>query len=246
MLDLHCHILPGVDDGPATLAEALQLARFCVADGITHVTATPHCHPHLRILRPQVLAEVARFTVELRRADVPLTVLPGSEIQLADSAVYYRDYEVGLYCHLGDGRDFTLLELPWDHSRYPADAPKVVAWLRGRGMTPIVVHPERQHYFRDVPGRLQALVDGGAMIQLTVDSFLGNFGPIAKAEADRLLRSYPDVVLASDAHNCTDRCSGLSAGYALVRERYGADRADDLRARSERILAKLVAGTKET
>jgi protein-tyrosine phosphatase len=242
MLDLHCHILPGVDDGPTTLDEALALARFCVADGITHVTATPHCHPHLRVLRPQVLADVKRFNIELQRAGVPLTVLPGSEIQLADSAVYYRDFEAGLYCHLGDGRDFTLLELPWDHRQYPADAPQVVAWLCGRDMTPIVAHPERQSYFRDVPGRLQALIDAGALLQLTVDSFLGNFGPIAKAEADRLLRAYRDVVLASDAHNCTDRCSGLSAGYALVRERYGPERADDLRSRSDRILAKLVGG----
>src|SRR5216683_2621965 len=112
MLDLHCHILPGVDDGPATLAEALALARFCVADGITHVTATPHCHRHLRLLRQRILPEVVRFNEELRRADVALTVLPGSEIQLTDAPAYRRDFEARLYCHLGDGPDFTLLELP--------------------------------------------------------------------------------------------------------------------------------------
>ncbi len=242
MLDLHCHILPGIDDGPETLDEALDLARFCVRDGITHVTATPHCHPYLRTLRKRILPEVARFNEELRRADVPLTVLPGSEIQLTDAAAYRRECAAGLYCHLGDGPDYTLLELPWDQRKYPADADKVVAWLRGRGMTPIVAHPERQSYFRDVPGRLQALVDAGALIQLTVDSFLGNFGPIAAGEADRLLRTYADVILATDAHNTSGRCSGLSAGYALVRERYGPDRADDLRGRSERILERLLAG----
>jgi protein-tyrosine phosphatase len=242
MLDLHCHILPGVDDGPATLAEALKLARKSAADGITHITATPHCHQHTRLLRPQILPAVARFNGELRRADVPLTVLPGSEIQLTDSAAYRRDFEAGLFCHLGDGRDFTLLELPWDGRKYPADAADVVAWLRGGGMTPIIAHPERHAYFRDVPGRLAALVGAGALLQLTVDSFLGNHGPTPVGEADRLLRAYAEVVLATDAHHPDDRCSGLSAGYALVRERYGAGRADDLRARADHILQKLVGG----
>ncbi len=241
MLDLHCHILPGVDDGPTTLDEALALARFCVADGITHITATPHCHKYLRFLRPQILPAVQRFNDALHNADVPLTVLPGSEIQLTDATAYRRDCEAGLFCHLGDGPDYTLLELPWDHRQYPADAGQVVTWLRDRGMTAIVAHPERQSYFRDVPGRLQALVDAGAILQLTVDSFLGNFGPIAETEADRILRTYPQVVLATDAHNTGDRCSGLSAGYAMVRERYGAERANDLRARSDGILATLLA-----
>jgi protein-tyrosine phosphatase len=241
MLDLHCHILPAVDDGPATLDEALALARFCVADGITHVAATPHCHRHLRLLRPDILPAVARFNAELGRAGVPLTVLPGSEIQLTDPAAYRRDCQAGLYCHLGDGPDFTLLELPWDDRQYPAGAGQVVAWLRARGLTPIIAHPERHGYFRDVPGRLQALVDAGALLQLTVDSFLGNHGPRPQAEADRLLRAYRDVVLATDAHHPGERCSGLATGYALVRERYGADRADDLRARSDRILATLLS-----
>src|SRR4051794_17777884 len=75
MLDLHCHILPGVDDGAASLEEALAMARFCVRDGITHLVATPHCHRHLRLLRADILPHVARFNEELARAQVPLTVL---------------------------------------------------------------------------------------------------------------------------------------------------------------------------
>jgi protein-tyrosine phosphatase len=240
MLDLHCHILPDVDDGPVTLDDSLAMARFCVRDGITHITATPHCHRQLRLLRADILPQVAHFNEELARAGVPLTVLPGSEIQLTDSADFRRDVEAGLFCHLGDGRDFTLFEVPWNGRLYPEDAPEVVAWLRDRGMTPILAHPERHPFFRDVPGRLQALVDAGAILQLTVDSFLGNHGADAEVAADRLLRTYPDMVLASDAHNNTTRCSGLSAGYDLVRQRYGADRAGDLRARADRILQTLL------
>jgi protein-tyrosine phosphatase len=90
MLDLHCHILPGIDDGAASLQEALAMARFCVADGIAHITATPHCHRHLRLLRADILPHVARLNEALDRAGIPLTVLPGSEIQLTDTAAYRR------------------------------------------------------------------------------------------------------------------------------------------------------------
>src|ERR1700682_1530937 len=108
MLDLHCHILPRVDDGAASLDEAVAMARFCVQDGITHVVATPHCHRHCRLLRDAILPHVARLHRELSAAGAPLTVLPGSEIQVTDAADYRREFEAGLYCHLGDGSAFTL------------------------------------------------------------------------------------------------------------------------------------------
>jgi protein-tyrosine phosphatase len=240
MLDLHCHILPAVDDGPASLDEALAVARFCVRDGITHVVATPHCHHFLRLLRADVLPHVARFNAELARVGIPLTVLPGSEIQATDTAAYRRDFEAGLYCHLGDGRAYTLLEFNWKERLYPADAPELIRWLKGQGMTPIVAHPERHGYFQSDPARLRALADAGAWLQVTVDSLLGNHGPAPRAAGEAVLHEYPEAVLATDAHN-PRRCSGLSAGYAWVRDRLGAARAEDLRARADRILAALPA-----
>ena len=123
MLDLHCHILPGVDDGAESLDEALAMARFCVRDGITHVTATPHCNRTCRLLRLDVLPHVARLNEELAKAGIALVILPGSEIQVTDTAAYRRDFEAGLYCHLGDGRTFTLLEFGWKEELYPADGP---------------------------------------------------------------------------------------------------------------------------
>src|SRR5262245_8477709 len=102
MLDLHCHILPGVDDGAANLAESLVMARFCVADGITHVVATPHCHQNTRLLRRDILPRVSDLREQVARAGVPLIVLPGSEIQATDTATYRREFQAGLYCHLGD------------------------------------------------------------------------------------------------------------------------------------------------
>src|SRR2546421_12695894 len=122
MLDLHCHILPGIDDGAASLDEALAMARLCVQDGITHIAATPHCHKRLRLLRPDILPQVADLNDALARAGLPLKILPGSEIQVIDTTAYRDDYEAGLYCHLGDRRDFTLLEFGWIPEQYPPDA----------------------------------------------------------------------------------------------------------------------------
>jgi len=220
------------------LDEALAMARFCVRDGITHVVATPHCHRHCRLLRRDVLPHVARLNEELARAGVPLFVLPGSEVQVTDSAAYRREFEAGLYCHLGDGRTFTLLEFNWNGELYPSDAPELVAWLRLQGMTPIVAHPERHRFFADDPGRLRALVAAGAWLQITVDSLLGNHGRDPEASGEELLRAYPDAVLATDAHNLR-RCSGLSAGYTWVQQRLGVGRAEELRGRADQVLATL-------
>jgi protein-tyrosine phosphatase len=239
MIDLHCHILPGVDDGPVSLDEALWLARFCVSDGITHVVATPHCHRHLRLLRADVLPHVARFTEALRREGIALLVLPGSEIQLTNVAAYRADYESGVYCHLGDDPAFTLLEFPWQERLVPEGAAGQVAWLRQRGTTPIVAHPERHSYFRDDPDRLSALTEAGAWLQITVDSLLGNHGPLSREAAEDFLRTYPVAVLATDAHN-RERCSGLSAGYEWVRACLGGARADDLRQRADHVLRHLM------
>jgi len=239
MLDIHCHILPNVDDGPNTLDESLELARFCVTDGITHVIATPHCHRHCRLLRADILPRVAAFNDRLKEAGVPLTALPGSEIQLTNVAAYQVDYGRGVYCHLGDDPRYSLLEFPWSERHFPAGAAEHVAWLHEHGTTPIVAHPERHGFFRNDPNRLSAFVDAGAWVQITVDSLLGHFGPEAQVAGEEFLQSYPVAVLATDAHN-RQRCSGLSVGYGFVRDRFGAQRADDLRDRADAVLRHLL------
>jgi protein-tyrosine phosphatase len=239
MLDLHCHILPGIDDGATSMDEALAMARFCVRDGITHVVATPHCHRHTHLLRADILPHVARLNKELTEVAVPLTVLPGSEVQVTDTAAYRNEFAAGLYCHLGDRPTFTLLEFNWKPEVYPIDAPALVAWLHEQGTTPIVAHPERHSFFQTDPGRLWSLVEAGAWLQVTVDSLLGNHGSTPQSFGEELLRTYQEVVLATDAHNLR-RCSGLSAGFAWVRERLGPQRAGELRVRAEQVLSTLI------
>jgi len=239
LLDLHCHILPNVDDGAFSLEESLGMARFCVQDGISHVVATPHYHRYTRVLRAEILRHVSRLNDALAEAAVPLTILPGSEVQVTDTSEYRRDFEAGVFCNLGDGRAFTLLEFGWQDELYPPEAPGLIAWLRGRGVTPIVAHPERHWYFVQDPVRLRALVEAGAWLQVTVDSLLGNNGSASQSSGEELLRTYADVLLATDAHNLR-RCSGLSAGFAWIRDRLGVARSEDVRARADRVLSALL------
>jgi protein-tyrosine phosphatase len=231
--------LPGVDDGCESMEESLALARLLVADGMTHVVATPHCHRQFHWLRAEILPRVARLNDAFATAEIPLAVLPGSEIQVVDSAEYRREFDAGLYCHLGDGDAFTLLEFSWHSDRYIPDAAELIGWLRSHGMTPIVAHPERHEYFSDEPDRLVALVEAGAWLQLTVDSLLGNHGPRAEASGEKILREHREIVLATDSHHLR-RWSGLSPGFAWVESRLGRGRVDDLKARAAGILSRLL------
>ncbi len=140
MVDLHCHILPGVDDGAVNLEQALAMARICVEDGVTHVFATPHCHSFLRLLKTDIVPRVEHLNRELATAGIGLTVLPGSEIQVVDVSEYRRDYEAGVFCHLGGTKSFTLFELSWTRSAFAPDAADLVRWLRERGTQPILAH----------------------------------------------------------------------------------------------------------
>ena len=240
MLDLHCHILPDLDDGPETLEEALEVARFCVADGITHVVATPHCHSMLHLLRADILPRVTEFQAELDRAEIPLHIFPGSEVRTSDIALFRREYEQGLLCHLGDDPAYSLLEFSWRAEDYPDDAPAHIGWLLERGTQPIIAHPERHSFFQHERERLHALVEAGAWLQITVDSMLGNNGERPQRAAEDYLLFYPDCVLATDAHRLS-RCSGLSRGYDLVGQQLGDGRVADLHERSELVLKHLSA-----
>lgn len=240
MIDLHCHILPCVDDGSRSLDESLVMARFCVADGITYITATPHCSAKRRLFRQQIIPAVVQLNADLQAAKEPLTILPGSEINVVSSIEYKREFGEGIYCHLGDKKLYTLFEFGWRARTYPNDAPELISWVRKQGMIPIVPHPERHIFFREKPELVKALVDAGAWIQITVDSLLGNHGEDAKTFGDNFLKMFPEAILATDAHR-TNRCSGLSAGYKWVSDNHGQQRSDDLRDRANLIKTALLA-----
>lgn len=239
MIDLHCHLVPGVDDGSGSIDESLAMARLLVQDGVTHVVATPHFNRSMRVPRSVVLEQVPLLSRELARAGIPLNVLPGSEVQVIEASDYRRRFQAAEFCHLGDGDAYTLLEFSWDSGRYPLDAPDLMRWIRAQGLRPIVAHPERQEWSVDDPQRVSELIEAGAWIQINVDSLLGNNGPEALEAADDLIGGHSDVVLSTDAHS-RHRCSGISPGLAYVKRRFGSKRAAEMVERANLVLTALV------
>jgi len=199
LVDLHAHIMPGVDDGPQTLEEALAMARAALADGVGQIVATPH-------VRDSGLTreEFSRRLEDLRRAladhRVDVEVHPGAEVSLEPDI--FRWLAEGLAWPIASTR-YVLVELPF--FAFPPYTDEVIFRLQVEGYKPILAHPERNAFLAAKPERLQALVERGVLVQITAASVLGGFGAQAKSAAVAFLERGLVHVLASDAHSAAHR-----------------------------------------
>lgn len=239
MIDIHCHILPAVDDGPRSLNESLAMLSKAENDGITHIVATPHCNQNLHLFRPEIMPQVMRLNEQAQKHDMKIVVLPGSEIALYNVELYRHNYSEGRYCHLGDAPEYSLLEFPWQRDRFPNGATELMSWLCEQGTRPIIAHPERTPALRENRDIIRSFVEAGALLQITVDSMLGNMSPTARNAARELMEEHENIVLATDSHSL-NRSSGLRIGYATVREWFGSAREADIRARTNSILQHIL------
>src|SRR5512138_3499510 len=158
MIDLHCHILPGVDDGPATLEEAVEMCRIAEADGIRTIVATPHFRPGTYEFddREQALGSLRS---EVLRRGIGVTVLAGADVTVTPELPLYLAQQPHLTIN-GTGR-YVLAELP--HDAVPARWDDFLLSLRSRGITPILTHPERNHWFLGRPDALYSYVLAGGL-----------------------------------------------------------------------------------
>jgi protein-tyrosine phosphatase len=214
VIDLHSHILPGVDDGPRTLEGALDLARAAVAAGTRTILATPHVNVDDSVDAERVAAGLEVLRPALAAAEIPLEVLPGGEIaiwrlaDLDDAAL--RALSLG-------GGPYLLIESPF--SPVVGDFEPIVLDLLMRGHRVLLAHPERCPAFQRAPARLERLVAGGVLVQVTSGSMTGDFGSTVRRFTATLLREGIAHVVASDAHDAVKRPPGLAAGFAaLARE----------------------------
>lgn len=208
MIDLHTHILPGVDDGVRTEDEAVEFARLAARDGIRTLVATPHCRDGFyRNEREGVLAGVALLRERLVRDGVDLEVLPGAEVHIApDLVTKIRD---GRAPTLADNGKTLLLELSM--SQYPVELEQLIFRLQVAGIVVLLAHPERIRYFQEDVRRYERVVGQGAFGQLTTGSVLGQFGERTREFSENLLRRRLVHVLSSDAHNVRGRPPVLGA-----------------------------------
>jgi protein-tyrosine phosphatase len=211
--ELHFHLLPGVDDGPATMEESLALARAAVADGTHTIVTTPHVQESLVTDVAQLPERVALLRAALRRAGIPIRVLCGGE--LAHSMVpRLARSELDLIAHGPRGRRWLLLEAPFQG--LDEEFSSAAARLRAQGFSVVIAHPERALPYS--PRGWQIIADelaAGSGLQINAWSVAGAYGETVREHAIRAARSSSLVALASDAHGAT-RPPALHQGLAAL------------------------------
>lgn len=192
MIDIHSHILPGIDDGAPDLNASLAMADIAVADGIQVVIATPHVDASGHLSMAMINTAVDQLNSVLQQRGIALAVFPGAELQ-SHAAIQFADQ----YC-LAAG-SFFLLEFP--HSHLPADALDLIYTFVQKGLTPIIAHPERNREISMDPNKLAAFVGAGARTQITAGSLTGELGANAQTCAQFLLKRNMVHFMATDAHS---------------------------------------------
>jgi protein-tyrosine phosphatase len=222
LIDLHTHILPGVDDGVKTMDEALAFARAAVADGVRTVVATPHYRDGFFINpRADVLAGVEALNRRLQEEKIELEVLPGAEVHISADVV--ARVKAGHAPTLADNGRTVLFELSMN--QYPLDLENLVFQMRLAGLQVLFAHPERIRYFQDDVTRYEAVIRLGAFGQLTTGSVTGLFGEEIAEFSEELVRKGLVHVIASDAHNTRGRPPVLSPSLARLGSWIGDDLA---------------------
>jgi protein-tyrosine phosphatase len=224
MIDLHCHLLPGIDDGPQTLAEAIKLCRIAVADGVTHAIVTPHIHPgRWENTRPTIEQQCDKLQQVVSQQGIPLQLGFAAEVRLTDQIMQQvENDEIPFYGEV-DGYNIMLLEFPHGHIIPGSD--KLVAWLMKHNIRPLIAHPERNKQVMKDPIQLQPFIAAGCWLQVTAGSVTGAFGEQAQRIAHQLLRDDFVTVLASDGHNAKARQPALKQAFDAIAGQYGAERA---------------------
>lgn len=210
VIDLHCHLLPGIDDGPADLGGSLAMAQAHVQAGVEVVAATPHVAWDMPNEAATIELRLTDVRVALAAAGIPLQVVRGAEIDV-HQAVGLSDAQLRALA-LGDG-PWLLLEAPL--TKGVGLAP-VARALLGRGHRVLIAHPERSPLLQNDPEALRALVREGAATQVTAGSFAGSFGRTVRDYAEAMLEAGLVHSVASDAHDTVRRPPGIAAPLAAA------------------------------
>jgi protein-tyrosine phosphatase len=218
MVDLHCHILPGLDDGPEKMEESLVMAESAIADGITHVVATPHSSNEFLF----DFSQVRRLRDELQsKMGARLKIATGCDFHLNPENLGSLRKNPRQYCI--NQRDFLLLE--FNEFSIPPSMDQTLHEIQLAGVQPVITHPERNGILRSRPERLKKWVRQGCFAQVTGGALTGGFGAGAQQDALRWIGEGLIHFVASDAHNARSRPLRLQPAYNLVLERFGEEKA---------------------
>jgi len=214
MIDLHCHILPNVDDGADSIETSLTMAKEAVAQGITHILCTPH-HNNGRYenSKATVVSAVALLQAELDKKQIDLTLFEGQEVRITGDLLQEIKNDRILFTDLSN--TYILIELPT--MDIPAYTEQLFFELRAQEKIPVIVHPERNAKFREDPNRLLPYLEMGCLAQLTAPSLVGTFGKSIQKTAQEMVDHNLVQMVASDAHGMNKRRFYLKEAYELIK-----------------------------
>ena len=227
MIDIHCHLIPGIDDGARDMADALSLLRLAKEDGINRMVLTPHIHVNrFDNSKEKIFKALKNLKAEMVTANIDLAIAAAAEVRI--DAMILPMIERNLVPFLGEyqGQKFLLLELP--HSHIPPGSDKLVSWLIKQGIKPVIAHPERNRDILNTPAVIKPFQRLGCWFQLTASSLTGGFGENSQQLAEKLLKDGIFNVVASDAHNHKKRPPVLSHAFNKVSELCNEQTAEDL------------------
>jgi protein-tyrosine phosphatase len=234
MIDMHCHIVPGIDDGPKTLAESLELARQAEAEGITTIMATPHHkHPSFENEGLSVLRRVEQLNQAIQEASINLKVIPSQEIRIHGEMI--ENIMSGDVLSMTPDSSYLLVEFPTNS--IPHYTTRLFYDLQLKGYTPIIAHPERNKVFAEDPDVLYELVTNGVLTQVTTSSLTGHLGKKVKKFTEQLIEANLTHFIASDAHNLVERPFRFREAYSVLEDTIGMETVYQYKENAELLLS---------
>lgn len=232
MIDTHAHILYGVDDGPKTIEEALNMLHNAEKDGITDITATSHAlHPQFHVPKETALRRLQELKQKANAAGINIKLHQGHEVRIKDDIL--DRFDRGELLTLANSK-YLLLELP--SSGIPGNTTSVINGLLSRDIIPVIAHPERNRAIIDKPARLAKLVNHGALAQVTAGSLCGKFGTPVRDLAVELINANLIHLYGSDAHDTNKRNFFFDKGLTFLEKKGHADSVDIMLENNARVL----------
>lgn len=232
MIDLHCHMLPAIDDGSKTVDMSLKMAEEAQKEEINKILLTPH-HMDGEYVnhKDKILPAVQNFQRNLLDNNIPIEVRAGQEVHINGNLLSSVENNDILYAD--DNGKYMMLELP--HSGVPEYTENMIFELRVKGIVPVIVHPERNHGFRNDPDKLYDLVSQGCLTQLTATSYVGGFGKHIQRFTEQIIDAGLGFTFSSDAHNMAGRRFRMNDAYNLLTKEKGKTMADYYKKNAEKI-----------
>lgn len=221
MIDIHHHLLPGLDDGSPDLETSVEMAKIAAADGISHIVCTPHSNSRFQFKPAVVDGKIAELRQRLEHEGVSLKLGRGCDFHLTYENIQHAKRDPARFSINGLG--FLLIEIP-DYG-LPQGLTDTFYQLQIAGLTPILTHPERNPTLQGDTERMGHWLRGGVLVQVTAGSVLGHMGRPAQKMAHRLLDRRWAHFIATDAHNTTSRPPRMHEAFDLIAAKYSPDYA---------------------